>query len=215
MSQNSIIIPGSPLSGTNLASAITNANNSIATDFSGTSEPGTTWALMKWADTTNNILKIRNLANTAWISFMDLVTGNILTNAATATTTALAESASATTRFQISGNVGGFDASTVLTATTQKAVQNIGFIIPANKQLIIKRVRLSIESSCDLVVFPSTAGYTYILSGANYEASPDQIMSTVEATDRNVILSIYIRNDTSGSVTIYGYMSWWADLSIE
>jgi len=86
MSQNSIIMPGSPLTGTGLVSAVDGAFDSLATDFSGTSEPGTTWALMKWADMTNDILKIRNLANDGWIDFMDLTTGNILTNAVTATT---------------------------------------------------------------------------------------------------------------------------------
>jgi hypothetical protein len=77
MSQNSIIMPGSPLTGTGLVSAVDGAFDSLATDFSGASEPGTTWALMKWADLTNNILKIRNLTNDGWINFMDLTTGEV------------------------------------------------------------------------------------------------------------------------------------------
>jgi len=84
MSQNSIVVANG--TGAAVRTALNNALDSLSCDFSGASEPGTTWALMKWADTTNNILKIRNLANTAWISFMDLTTGDILTNAATATT---------------------------------------------------------------------------------------------------------------------------------
>lgn len=45
----------------NLAFAAVQSNNS------GPSAPATTTAFMWWYDTTNNILKIRNAANTAWI----------------------------------------------------------------------------------------------------------------------------------------------------
>jgi len=80
MSQNSIIIANG--TGVAVRTAFNNALDSLSCDFSGTSEPITTWANMWWADTTNNILKRRNLTNTAWISFMDLTTGDILTKAA-------------------------------------------------------------------------------------------------------------------------------------
>ena len=55
----------------------------LATQNSGPTEPSPTYALMIWADTSANILKIRNTSNNGWISYMDLTTGNILTSAAT------------------------------------------------------------------------------------------------------------------------------------
>jgi hypothetical protein len=79
MSQNSIVISNG--TGATVRAALNNALDSVATDFSGPSEPTTTWALMNWKDTTNKILKIRNINNTAWISLIDLETGAVLTDA--------------------------------------------------------------------------------------------------------------------------------------
>lgn len=57
-------------------------------DYYGTADPTTVSGvtvkpMFRWADATNKIIKIRNFLNTAWIPFMDMETGNILTNAAT------------------------------------------------------------------------------------------------------------------------------------
>jgi hypothetical protein len=57
----------------------------LATQNSGPTEPSPTYALMIWADTSENKLKIRNTSNNGWISYLDLATGNLLTSAATAT----------------------------------------------------------------------------------------------------------------------------------
>lgn len=43
--------------------------------FSGASAPSSPVAGMFWLDTTNHILKIRNEANNAWLSIMDMATG--------------------------------------------------------------------------------------------------------------------------------------------
>lgn len=57
-------------------------------DYYGTADPTTVSGvtvkpMFRWADVTNKVIKIRNFLNTAWIPFMDMETGNILTNAAT------------------------------------------------------------------------------------------------------------------------------------
>lgn len=44
----------------------------IVTNNSGPTEPGTTFAHQWWADTTSNILKRRNAANTAWVNMTGL-----------------------------------------------------------------------------------------------------------------------------------------------
>ena len=57
------------------------ANNALAalvSNNSGATAPATTFAFMWWADTTANILKRRNAANSAWVDVIDLATGNLL-----------------------------------------------------------------------------------------------------------------------------------------
>jgi hypothetical protein len=44
----------------------------VFTNHSGSSEPATTYAYQWWADTTANVLKIRNSANNAWITLRQL-----------------------------------------------------------------------------------------------------------------------------------------------
>ena len=51
---------------------LNNALAAIVSNNSGTSEPATTYAYQWWADTTNNLLKLRNSANNAWITLREL-----------------------------------------------------------------------------------------------------------------------------------------------
>lgn len=53
-----------------------NANlAAIVTNNSAAAEPTTKYPFQWWADTATNILKMRNAANNAWISMLDLTTG--------------------------------------------------------------------------------------------------------------------------------------------
>lgn len=52
----------------NLRADLNNALSAIATNSSGASAPSTTYANQWWYDTTNDLLKIRNEADTAWIT---------------------------------------------------------------------------------------------------------------------------------------------------
>lgn len=52
----------------NLRADLNNALSAIATNHSGASAPSTTFANQWWYDTTNDLLKIRNEADTAWIT---------------------------------------------------------------------------------------------------------------------------------------------------
>ena len=58
--------------GAAVRSDLNNALAAIVSNNSGTSEPATTYAYQWWADTTNNLLKIRNSANNAWITLREL-----------------------------------------------------------------------------------------------------------------------------------------------
>lgn len=53
-------------------SDLNNALKALASMSSGATEPSTRFPNQLWADTANNLLKIRNTANTAWISLMPL-----------------------------------------------------------------------------------------------------------------------------------------------
>ena len=78
-------------SGADFRADLNNALSAIATNNSGTSEPSTTFGYEWWIDEANGVLKIRNSANSAWITTgLSLTTNNTFTgditgNAATAT----------------------------------------------------------------------------------------------------------------------------------
>lgn len=59
-------------SGAAFRSDLNNALSAIATTSSGASAPSTTFAYQFWFDTTANILKIRDGANTAWVNVASL-----------------------------------------------------------------------------------------------------------------------------------------------
>ena len=63
--------------GANFRSDLNNVLDAIQTINSGTSEPATKVAYMLWADTTNNLLKVRNGANNAWISLGSINSTNL------------------------------------------------------------------------------------------------------------------------------------------
>ena len=63
--------------GANFRQDVNNVLDAIQTTNSGSSEPATKVAYMLWADTTNNLLKVRNGANNAWISLGSINTTNL------------------------------------------------------------------------------------------------------------------------------------------
>lgn len=58
--------------GAAVRSDINNALAAIVSQNSGATEPATTYAYMPWADTTAGVMKIRNGANSAWITLYQL-----------------------------------------------------------------------------------------------------------------------------------------------
>lgn len=59
-------------SGAAFRTDLNNALAAIVSNNSNSSSPATTYAYQWWADTANNILKIRNSANNAWIELLQL-----------------------------------------------------------------------------------------------------------------------------------------------
>lgn len=66
MSQHDYNVANAP--GATVRADINSLAGAIASLNSGTAEPSVTFAYMLWADTTNNLLKMRNTTNTAWIT---------------------------------------------------------------------------------------------------------------------------------------------------
>ncbi len=64
-------------SGLSFRQDLNNALSAIVSQNSGTSEPSTTYAYEWWADTTTGLLKIRNAANSAWITVGTLASTNL------------------------------------------------------------------------------------------------------------------------------------------
>lgn len=75
MSQNTVVIEDG--TGAEVLNALTNAFNTVVTLNSGSAEPAETYAFMLWADTSNDQLKIRNAADTAWIIVGTLSSDNL------------------------------------------------------------------------------------------------------------------------------------------
>ena len=75
MAQHDYVLDNQP--GLNFRNDLNNALAAIVTINSGTSAPATTYAFQLWADTLNNLLKIRNAANSAWITIGTLGSTNL------------------------------------------------------------------------------------------------------------------------------------------
>lgn len=76
-------------SGAAVRADLNNALAAIVSNNSNAAEPATTYAYMWWADTTNNLLKLRNSANDAWITLREL-DGTLLIEDGSAATPGLA-----------------------------------------------------------------------------------------------------------------------------
>jgi len=73
MAQHDYVIDNS--TGANVRADINNVLQAIASNNSGSSAPSSTFALQFYADTTNNILKLRNAANDGFINLFTLAGG--------------------------------------------------------------------------------------------------------------------------------------------
>lgn len=75
MSQNSLVVANG--TGAAVRSALNSALNTLVTMNSGSSEPSVMYAYMFWPDTANDLMKIRNAANSAWITVGKLSQTNL------------------------------------------------------------------------------------------------------------------------------------------
>ena len=89
--------------GAAVRSDLNNALAAIVSNNSGSSAPSTTYAYQFWADTNENVLKIRNSANNAWITLREL-DGTMLMEDGSASTPGLAFASDLNTGISRSGS---------------------------------------------------------------------------------------------------------------
>jgi hypothetical protein len=108
-------------SGANFRSDLNNCLDAIVTNNSNSSAPSTTFAYMLWVDTANNLLKLRNSANNAWITLpLSVTTSNTVDiNGGAIDGTAIGASSASTGAFTT------LSASSALTANAGVVVDNI------------------------------------------------------------------------------------------
>ena len=75
MSQNTLVIADG--TGAEVLASLTEAFDTVATLNSGSAEPAQTYPFMWWADTTTGLLKIRNAADTDWVTVGTLADANL------------------------------------------------------------------------------------------------------------------------------------------
>ena len=75
MSQNTLVIADG--TGAEVLAELTQAFDTVATLNSGSAAPAETYAFMWWADTTTGMLKIRNAADTDWVTVGTLASTNL------------------------------------------------------------------------------------------------------------------------------------------
>lgn len=89
MAQHDYVISNG--TGAAVRSDLNGALGAIATNNSGATEPTTTYAYQWWPDTTTGLLKIRNAANSGWVTVGTLASANLgLLSSSTAASTYLA-----------------------------------------------------------------------------------------------------------------------------
>lgn len=123
----------------------------IASNNSGTTAPATTFAYQWWADTTTNILKQRNGANSAWINRFDLTTALPY---ATGTPTA-------SSVLRGDGSWGDVSASKYLldrldnTATIFTKTANATASVKAYTSVYARNALISVSATAQAVVMPT------------------------------------------------------------
>lgn len=125
MAQHDYVIANQ--SGLSFRTDLNNALSAIVSQNSGATEPSTLYAYQWWADTTTGLLKIRNAANSAWVTVGTLASANLgLLTTASASSTYLALAGGTITGNLEIGSTGSltFEGSTADANETTLAVTN-------------------------------------------------------------------------------------------
>ena len=125
MAQHDYVIANA--SGATVRADINNMALAISSNNSGSSEPSTTYAYEWWIDTGNNLLKLRNSANNAWITMPFSITANntVDINGGTIDGTNIGGSSAGTGAFTTLSASSTLGVTGVLTANAGVVIDNI------------------------------------------------------------------------------------------
>ena len=151
-------------SGAAVRQDINNALTAIVTNNSSDTEPATTFAHMLWLDTNNDILKIRNAANDAWIDWITQAGIHLLPDGAAATPSLSFASETDSGLYRIAANTIGIATS----GTERVEISDTGIIINEGGEAAID-LRIEGDSETNLVF--TDAGNDRVGIG---EGAPDQ-----------------------------------------
>jgi hypothetical protein len=194
-------------------------------DYEGETEPSVYAALFKWHKPSVHTIYMRDYTNTSWISLIDTATGNILTNATTATTcignaetatlaatATLANAAKGDTRFQVSA--GG--TTTNLAANTNQVLLPFKFTLPAGASLKLKKIRYASFYTGIYIRIYAGPSNSWTTSSYEGEETPNIILVTNSSSVGALFLfSIVATNIATSTAPGSIGVGCWLDLSIE
>ena len=207
--------------GSAVRSDLNNALAAIVSNNSSSTEPSTTFAFQWWADTNNTLLKIRNAANSAWVTVGDYSTANFgLVTTATANSTYLAKAGGTVTGALEIGTAGSLvfegatanDFETTLAVTDPTADRTITLpnatgtvALLSLAQTFTAAQRGSITALTDgATITPDFAvanNFSVTLGGNRTLANPSNLTAGQSG-------SIFVSQDATGSRTL-AYGSQW------
>jgi hypothetical protein len=207
--------------GAAVRSDLNNALAAIVSNNSSSTEPATTYAFQWWADTTNTLLKIRNAANSAWVTVGDYSTANLgLLTTSSASSTYLAKAGGTVTGALEIGTTGslvfegttadGFETTLAVTDPTADntiTLPNSSGTVPllSLAQTFTAAQRGTITALTDGTTitpdFAVTNNYSVTLGGNRTLANPTNITAGQSG-------AIFITQDGTGSRTL-AFGSYW------
>ena len=179
-------------SGANFRSDLNNCLDAIVSNNSNSSAPSTTFAYMLWVDTANNLLKLRNSANNAWITLpLSVTTSNTVDiNGGAIDGTAIGASSASTGAFTT------LSASSALTANAGVVVDNITI---DGTEIDLSSGDLTIDVAGDIILDADGDNIFYKAGGSTFysisNVSGDTYLG-VEQSDKDLV----IRGNDGGAI---------------
>ena len=207
--------------GAAVRSDLNNALAAIVSNNSSSTEPATTYAFQWWADTTNTLLKIRNAANSAWVTVGDYSTANLgLLTTSSASSTYLAKAGGTVTGALEIGTTGslvfegttadGFETTLAVTdptadntITLPNATGTVSLLSLAQTFTAAQRGTITALTDGTTITpdFAVTNNYSVTLGGNRTLANPTNITAGQSG-------AIFITQDGTGSRTL-AFGSYW------
>ena len=219
MAQHDYVIANG--TGAAVRSDLNGALAAIVTNNSAATEPTTTYAYQWWADTTSGLLKIRNGANSAWVTVGTLASANLgLLSSSTAASTYLALAGGTVTGALEIGTTGSLvfegstadgnettlavtDPTTDRTITLPNATGTVGLLELAQSFSAAQRGAISALTDGTTITadFALANNFSVTLGGNRTLANPSNLTAGQSG-------AIFISQDGTGSRTL-AFGSYW------